>query len=1613
MKIKRKFKFNFKHILFFVLPAVILISGIIIAVSVFGGREKENGGEGTQQSATECSHLSTFVENKKAATCISKGYSGDEKCSDCGAMIKEGEVLDITDHSWGEEIVTKYPTCLSTGSKTVKCSVCNAIENVVVEALPCNEEYHFEANEAHRSVCDYCYKNESSMHEKSAIVAQAEASCEESAYILYHCDACDCDFKEYDASKPAIGHSWNMDDPIVIPATCSSEGMQYFVCENEGCEKRSEIIYFDVSPLSHSFELSSRVDPTCASEGMEEYTCSGCGVKRNVVLPILDHTFSSEEKSGNWVYGACQSGCLISEYIASDVNEASILTEGIRDNTSFVIRLNGIKMEFPWSAARDLKDYYSVLVTVEPRSLSISTKTTGADISAMYDIKIVADGAPLSAFADKVKVTLSYALGEGEYGEGIAVGFIYPDGSFEAIESSAFYDEDGDGRGELCFEIDHFSNCAVKYAEAYYYGCIGGEHDYRDSALWIEVEASCAHLGYTLKKCCVCGASSVDGVTEMMKHKLSEKSEPTVDCENGGYVQQMCQNCPYVINYEYIPALGHSLKNIASCAVSGVCKSCEKIIVPSYCHEWSDWTVTRAATEEEKGIKTRFCPVCGGSEDAEIPALSDIPAAKMESYSDFFEFLIAEAINSDNCQADVLLSFAEKEYRYRVTVNANGENCLARIIAEVKNAGETEEFSIYYKNGVAVVIEDGSATVLSVDEYGKLFPNFEEMYEYLQSVMEDHSLGIIDTLDSFQRILDRYIEQYGEHADEMLMQLGCNRTAEELQNALKLVRRFYAYFSCRFGVSAPTLTEDEAPTRKDIHLLFEFLAEKSANGELTEYKLDFSNIKSYFEDIVKLLEDECENKLSDALYNVLGEIIKIHYPEIDGYEKLFDHIKQKYGGSVKVKTLINDIISIAEESEAYTAEEIYGMLDSLINAATGQNIRTEEWAKKYADKTLSQTVKDHFGEDMTMSAFYSDIDTYMRETDLGDWVLYEEFDGKEITFADKIKYARSELDKIILDGSLNCSIEEDGNIRDLDMTLSVSEGAISVTFGQSTEIITVAESVEGYFEMNAGFEYDANGNLIIKGLPEGTEIEVALDGEIDIPMCDLLAHDLEMSHKFNFDVFSLDGTLVDSEPIYYAEYDGYYFRISYYDENTDHPVFRSPFVDLSVDGMDKHTLPDGREVYSAWTEGNIENHGTVYGYIRAGEKLYARIICEYRGGSLYSFSYVDINREDLRASRYLRVKACDVIDIEEYISLADDGSVMISADALKIIRKGCLSDNSSVNVNVIARNSAENVDVALSHTVVFKADFEAIDSPDGSDILNADGFFCEESSDPVLVSKNADGSIGIVLIDGGSILLNCEFDMSAIDIKDALEYSYAESLRLGFEAYRATTALNINSNGLYETKSDIYTLICGRYVKVSEMIWVNAKAAYSLFGVGESIYGVCTSEGWRYYRDWTFGDDGMMPIDEIETGDGDRLFKQHYVGSIADGGEIYSFKLYSSDIFEIREFKETKLLVSSASSERAYAVIGENTFVSGRLIGEEFIPDNCTDASIGSESLAYALNLHRYINVCGAYATISPEAVPIFEKYKRYFALRILSVADTTETIAEMSYEDICNWFND
>lgn len=95
-------------------------------------------GETREEPIEATGHIGdTETRGQKDATCLEEGYTGDIYCTTCGEKLSTGSVIEKSDHSWDDGVVTQEPTATTAGVKTYTCQVCQTTKT---EEIPAGTE---------------------------------------------------------------------------------------------------------------------------------------------------------------------------------------------------------------------------------------------------------------------------------------------------------------------------------------------------------------------------------------------------------------------------------------------------------------------------------------------------------------------------------------------------------------------------------------------------------------------------------------------------------------------------------------------------------------------------------------------------------------------------------------------------------------------------------------------------------------------------------------------------------------------------------------------------------------------------------------------------------------------------------------------------------------------------------------------------------------------------------------------------------------------------------------------------------------------------------------------------------------------------------------------------------------------------------------------------------------------------------------------------------------------------------------------------------------------------------------------------------------------------------
>ncbi len=216
----------------------------------------------------ECNKIDTVVDidsklghdvehhDAKAPTCTTIGWEAYDTCSRCSyTTYVEIEALG---HTYGEWIIDKEATCTMDGMKHRACTICEVVENRVIEMYGHNLIHH----DRKAPTC-------------TQIGWEAYDTCSRGDYTTY-------------VEIEALGHTksdWIIDEE----ATCTKDGSKHKECTV--CHETLEALTIDM--LGHSLEHHDAKAPTCIDFGWEAYdTCSRCSYTTYVEIEATGHTMS-------------------------------------------------------------------------------------------------------------------------------------------------------------------------------------------------------------------------------------------------------------------------------------------------------------------------------------------------------------------------------------------------------------------------------------------------------------------------------------------------------------------------------------------------------------------------------------------------------------------------------------------------------------------------------------------------------------------------------------------------------------------------------------------------------------------------------------------------------------------------------------------------------------------------------------------------------------------------------------------------------------------------------------------------------------------------------------------------------------------------------------------------------------------------------------------------------------------------------------------------------------------------------------------------------------------------------------------------------------------------
>ena len=328
-----------------------------------------------QSSSVPCDHSNHSLQNAVAAGCLADGYTGDDVCDDCGAVLAYGTVIPapgqhsyaavsstaatctatgttiytcsacgdtytVTDpmlpHSEDSGTVTTQPTCLAAGVMTYTCTVCHTVTRT--EAIPALGHDYVSSVTTQPTCtapgvrtyeCSRCHGTYTESipalggdHVFDAGVITTQPTCTSDGVRTYTCQTCG---ETQTAAEPALGHDYH--DSVTTPATCGTAGIRTYACS-----RCSDSYTESIAPTgNHTYDNGViTTQPTCTDDGVKTFTCTVCHATTTGAVPALGHNLincvSNHDKTHTGTCTRCNMQA-IGSCNFSEISHTSLITK--------------------------------------------------------------------------------------------------------------------------------------------------------------------------------------------------------------------------------------------------------------------------------------------------------------------------------------------------------------------------------------------------------------------------------------------------------------------------------------------------------------------------------------------------------------------------------------------------------------------------------------------------------------------------------------------------------------------------------------------------------------------------------------------------------------------------------------------------------------------------------------------------------------------------------------------------------------------------------------------------------------------------------------------------------------------------------------------------------------------------------------------------------------------------------------------------------------------------------------------------------------------------------------------------------------------------------------
>ena len=581
------------------------------------------------------------IDGAVAATCTKGGLTEGKHCSECGAILLAQNSTPIVDHQFGDDNICdvcsyercdhanlvdidgKAPTCEEEGlSPGKRCSNCGVVvvEQEILATLP--------HNYGTDDFCDDCnhQKNTSCQHTNTEVVKGKDATCTttgltdglkckdcgeyivncESIAIKPHTEVID---EAKDATCEAEGLTQGMHcyeckqvlvEQMVVPKTAHTYTTDFTTCDVCG-EKRERVCYH-----INTQTIEGKA-ATCTEFGLTDgEKCLDCGetlISQNPIL-LKNHTVVIDHAKD----ATCTVSGLTQGSHCSVCGTVIVAQQTVEKKPHSEVVIEAIKSTCTTSGLTEGKYCFECgNILVEPKfteALGHEYATTTIDPNC----------------TERGYTTYTCSRCEDTY----------RDDYVEKLEHSA---------SEWIVDIEPtYTSTGKKHKECTECGMIFEAavmpmltHTYVSSV----TAPTCTQIGYTTHTCTDCGHSYTDNYMQTLGHVYGEWIERTpATCVTDGISYRTCGRCANEES-KVILAKGHELYTFnaqaPTCTQNGcdefeICANCSynsKVIIPAIGHKASDWIIDVEATDDTDGSKHKECTECGETvETSIIPALT-------------------------------------------------------------------------------------------------------------------------------------------------------------------------------------------------------------------------------------------------------------------------------------------------------------------------------------------------------------------------------------------------------------------------------------------------------------------------------------------------------------------------------------------------------------------------------------------------------------------------------------------------------------------------------------------------------------------------------------------------------------------------------------------------------------------------------------------------------------------------------------------------------------------------------------------------------------------------------------------------------------------------------